>query len=110
MSLEQLAPPLPPPSNSGEARELAKDRAAWPFVSYCQKSHTILSVINYCSQTGEYQEVWDGGARDYFKYNYIQEARYLHFFRSLFGVGWGGVGRFETGSLSLAQAGLGLTS
>lgn len=37
------------------------------------------------TETGEYQEVWDGGAQDYFKYDSIKEAYYLHFFSLVLG-------------------------
>lgn len=99
MTLEQLAFPRV------IQKHVIRTEAAWPFVSYHQRSHTLLSVINYCSQTGENQQVWGGGAKDYFKYNYVKEAHYLHFFAPCFGwagVVWEGVRQ----GLPLAQAGL----
>lgn len=51
-------------------------------VMYHPFCHKLLHT-----ETGEYQEVWDGGAQDYFKYDNIKEAYYLHFF-NLFWVGW----------------------
>lgn len=67
MTLEQLAFPRV------IQKHVIRTEAAWPFVSYHQRSHTLLSVINYCSQTGENQQVLGGGAKDYFKCNYVKE-------------------------------------